>query len=112
MTGEHAIEPAVVERQSQRVALHERPVGDAVAGDREHLLALVEPGDLAAEVLGQKARPARDVERAAGFQRGHRLGKRGDRLIPSGPVALGEQPLPEVPLVVLGRARVVVLLHP
>ena len=112
MAREHPVEGAVLEGQpAQGVALEELAGGDAVARDPEHLLALVEPGDLPPEVLGEEPRAAGDVERATGRQRGHGLGQRRDGLIPSGPVPLGEQAQPEIPLVVLGRAGVVVLLH-
>ena len=109
---EHPVEGAVLEGQpAQGVALEERAGGDALARDREHLLALVEPGDLAPQVPSEKARAAGDVERARGWERSERPRQLLDGLIPSGPVPPGEQALPEIPLVVLGRARVVVVLH-
>ena len=111
MAGEQAIERAVGERQRERIARHEHGVGDPLRGDLEHPLALIERGDLAAQVASEKARSARDVQRP-------RRGERRDVVLelvqiplPAGAVSPGEAADAQVPVVVFRGAVVVVLLH-
>src|SRR5581483_1591909 len=108
---EHAVERAVLERQREGVALHVRRGGRLLAGDADHLLALVEADDLAGEVARDEPRAAGDVERPLRRQRGDRreclVALRLPRWIPPRLV----QPALQPPVVVLARAGVVVGLH-
>src|SRR4051812_33677875 len=108
VAGQHAVEGAVGEGHSQRVADDGHPVGQAALGQRHHRRALVEPDDEPAEVATEKARAARDVERAGGLEAGQQPLDRGDLLGPARPLARGEEAAPEPPVVVLGRPRLVV----
>ncbi len=109
---EEPAERVVRERQLERVALYERDVRQPAAGLLEHVRALVERDDLAAaQMLREEPGAAGDVERA---RRRERLEERRDLrelFIPAGPIAILELPTAEPPVVVLGRAGVVVLLH-
>src|SRR5260221_1234316 len=60
---------------------------------------------------GQEAGAAGDVERPAGLEAADHRGQLRELSVPAGAVAGLEQPASEVPVVVLGRALVVVLLH-
>src|ERR1700759_988248 len=60
---------------------------------------------------GEKARSARHVERPRWRKRCDVVLEFGEILFPAGPVAPGETAHPEIPVVVFGRAVVVVLLH-
>src|SRR3712207_4063557 len=64
---EQALEGTVGERERQRVAFDGRDA--AGARDLAHPLALVQARDLAGQMAGQEAGPARDVERARRPQR-------------------------------------------
>ena len=109
--GEETVEGAVRERQREPVALHERRPGRRAARLFEHARALIERDDIAAQVLRQEAGAARDVERPARWQGGDRLRQLVELVVPAGPVTVGEAAATAVPVVVLRRARVVVLLH-
>ena len=102
----------VGERQRQRVALHERCLRTRSPAISSIRWLLIQRGDLTAQVPGEKAGPAGDVERARGRQPVHRALERGDLLVPARPVALREAAETQVPLVVFRGAGVVVLLHP
>ena len=65
---EDTVEGAVGERQPERVRLDEAGRRHPRTRELEHARALVEAGDAAGKVLGQKARAARDVERAHRFE--------------------------------------------
>ena len=111
MRGEHGVEGAVGEGQRDGVALHRASAGQPRGGDLDHRRALVEAGDVAAEVARDEAGAAGDVERAAGVE-ARDDGEHGlDLRLPAGPLAAGEQPRAEPPVVVLGRTAVVVRAH-
>ena len=78
---------------------------------REHRAALVEGGDLSAQVPREEAGAAGDVERACRRERRDHTLELGPLLVPSRPVAVGERAAAEPPVVVLAGARVVVGLH-
>ncbi len=82
-----------------------------LARDREHRAALVEGGDVSAQVPREEARAAGDVERACRRERRDDTLELGPLLVPSRPVAVGERAAAEPPIVVLAGARVVVGLH-
>ena len=63
VAGEHPVKRGVVERQGNRVGLHERGLGDPLAGDLDHPVALVEPRHGSGEVAGEETRAAGDIER-------------------------------------------------
>ena len=84
---------------------------EPLARERQHPLALIEPDDVAAQVAGEKARSARDVERSRGRELRDRPRQELDILVRPGAVAVGESALAEPPFVVLRRAAVVVRLH-
>ena len=111
MAGEDAVELAVGKRQRDGVALDDPRAGQPCRGDLDHRRALVEPDDLAAQVLGQKAGAAGDVEHATWRQAAHHLAHLLDLLVPARPVELGVEPAAEPPVVVLAGARVVVRAH-
>src|SRR2546421_7402815 len=62
-------------------------------------------------MLGEETGSAGNVERSRGGQRLEGAGESGGLLVPAGPVAVREQPLPEPPVVVFGRPPLVVGLH-
>ena len=98
----------VRKRQRECITLHELAQRESTARFGEHACALIEPDDVAGEVLREEAGAARDVERARGWE-----GRdRGERLVelrlPARPLACRADP----PVVVVRRAQVVVLLHP
>src|SRR5262249_37437737 len=108
VAGEQTLERAVCEGQREGVAEHVVGVWRLLAGDGEHRVALVEADDVAAEVARQETGAAGDVERAGGWEV-------GDDMLQLGPFAEKALALfvcverPVVPVVVLGRAAVVVL---
>ena len=112
MAGEDTLEGAVGERERKRVGLDEPEAWAALRGELEHRCTLVEPGHLAAQVPGQEARAARDVERPRRLEPGERREQRLALTLPVRPVALLEQAPAEPPVVVLRRAGLVVRLHP
>src|SRR4029077_13427820 len=83
----------------------------SLPGIVEHRLVLVEADKRARQEAREKAGSAGHVERSGRRQRGEREAERLDLLPPAGPIALGEAAGTAVPLVVLGRAPVVVRLH-
>src|SRR5262249_29577510 len=109
---EKAIERAVVERKLESVTLDECGVRRLLGGDREHLVTLVEPDDLATEVPGHEACSTRDVERPRGRQLGDRCLERTARLVPTGAHPRFVETAAQPPSVVLPGACVVVGLHP
>ena len=108
---EHAVEAAVGERQVERVSLDEARVRCLAPRLVEHLPRLVEPGDVAVQVAREEAGAARDVERRRGRERRDRAEQECHLFEPVAFAAMRELPPPEPHVVVLGRPRVVVLLH-
>src|SRR6266566_3650868 len=108
---QHALERVVRERKRERVSLEEPRLRNLCLRELEHRWALVEPGDLAAEMLGEKTGSAGHVERPRGREGLECAGESGGLLVPTGPVAACEEPRPEPPVVVLGRSPLVVGLH-
>src|SRR5436309_2779836 len=104
-------EGVVRERKLERVPLDEPSLGNLRPGELEHRWTLVEPRDLAAEVLGEKAGSTGDVERPRGRERPERAGQRLRLLEPAGSPAVREHPRPEPPVVVLRSSPLVVGLH-
>jgi len=111
VTREHALESSVLERQIECVALDEGRVRRTLLSEFEHAGALVETGDLAAEVPRQEAGSAGNVERPCRRQLGDGLLQRMYVVVPVGAIEPVEATEAEVPVVVLGSTRVVVLLH-
>jgi len=111
VTGEHALEGTVGERRRQRVRAHQLCVWDATTGNRQHAPALVQAGEFAAQMSGEEPCAAGHVERACRRQRGDGTLERSHRVRPSGALSRREQAAIEIPVVVLGRPRVVVLPH-
>ena len=108
---EDALERPVSERQREGVAGDEGRLGTALAGELEHLLALVEPDDLARQLPGQKAGSTGDIERVRERERAKSALEHGQLPLPAGALALAEESLSQVPVVVLRRPGVVVLPH-
>ena len=107
---EDALEPVVLERQGEGVALEERRLGVAPPREAEHLVAVVDTDDLAPQAAGDEAGAAGDIQRPPWWERL----ERGHQLFPLlGPAGRhrGVEALTEPPVVVLGRPAVVVLLH-
>ena len=111
MRGEDAVERAVGERERHGVAAHDAPVREPGGRDLHHRRALVEAGDVAAQVARDEPGPARDVERARRRERAHRVAHGGDLVVPARPLALGEHAATEPPVVVLRGALLVVRAH-
>jgi hypothetical protein len=86
-------------------------VRDARTSELEHRVTLIEAGQRPAEMLREKAGPARDVERLSRRKCRERLHQRSDLLVPAGAVAVDVEARSFVPVVVLRRTRVVVGLH-
>jgi hypothetical protein len=110
VTRENAIEGGIAERQRERVGTNERMCVSR-AGRREHPGARIDPHHPAAEMLREEARPASHVHRAGRRQRRHGLDHRADVLAPPGTISFREESGSQVPVVVLGRAALVVRLH-
>ena len=108
VAGQDAIEGVVRERQRECIAHDGEARGQASLGDRCHGGAGIQPDDEAAEVTGQEAGAAGDVERAGGGQGRDERDDAFELGVPAGAVACGERPLALVPLVVLAGAAVVV----
>src|SRR5512133_3851921 len=108
---QYALEGVVRERKLECVSLDEPSLRNLRTGEFEHRCALVEPGDLAAEVLGEKAGSAGHVERPRGRERLERTSQSFGLLMPNRPLAPCEPPPAEPPVVVLGRPPLVVSLH-
>ena len=109
--GEDAIEAAVGKRERERIALDIDGARRLTARLVEHRLALVEADDVAAQVPCEESGTAGDVKRVSGWHCAESLGEALELVLPARPFTLGEETRPEVPVVVLGRAPVVVLLH-
>jgi hypothetical protein len=103
-----AVERVVSEGECECIALDEPGPREPRRGDLEHARALVQPGDLAVEMPREEPRPAGDVERGRGGELAEHGAGRGDVVGEPGSVSFREQADAQVPVVVLGRAVVVV----
>src|SRR5439155_11191849 len=110
VTREDAVERPVFEREGERVSMLETRRRNLAARDLEHALAGVEADDVSAEVPGQKARTARDVQRPYGRKLSNHALESSKLVFPAGPHVVSVQPLTQPPVVVLERAPVVVRL--
>jgi hypothetical protein len=108
VSGKDPVERAVIERERQCVPLHD---GHVSARELQHPWALVESNDVPAQMPRQEAGAAGDVERSGRRQRGENVHESRELLRPARPLSIREESDAQVPLVVLGRPRVVVRLH-
>src|SRR6266700_261826 len=111
VTREDAVELTVFERESKRVPLLEPRGRSLLARQLEHALARIDPDDVAAKMPGQEARTAGDVQRVRGRKTPDQALEQAKLAFPARPLAVGVQALAQPPVVVLGRAPVVVRLH-
>src|SRR5262249_37187373 len=105
---EDAVELVRLERECGCVALDQAGAGQSLRCDLEHRGALVEAGDLAAQMPGQEPRAACDIEHAARLEAGDDARELLDLLVPPRAHAGREEARPEPPVVVLPGAAVVV----
>ena len=63
---ENAIELAILERHRHGISLDNPCPRQPSGRDTHHLGALIQADDLASQMLGQKARSARDIQNASG----------------------------------------------
>ena len=108
---EDAVERSVLEGKSKGVAADEARPRRLFARLGKHPLALVEADDLAAQMTGQEAGPTGDVERSHRREISDQRLQELALLLPAGAVAIGVEAPSHPPVVVLGRAPVVVQLH-
>src|SRR5438876_2271773 len=111
VAGQNPVEGVLREGKVERIADDELAMRNTLLGDLEHLLARVEPHDLAPQVLGHPARSTGDVQRAHRRKVGHRALEPLAFLVTAQPVPPREQTRSVHPVVVLGRASVVVRPH-
>ena len=112
MTGEHPVEGAVGERQRRARRRYERgPDGSRDGAISTIDCALVEPDGVRRQMAGEEAGAAGDVERAPAGSAATTSTTRARSSSQTGAVAGGEESLAGVPVVVLGGARLVVLLQ-
>jgi hypothetical protein len=111
MAGEDPVELAVAERQRRDIALEHTCMRHAGRGNLDHPSALVERHQLAAQMLGQEAGAARDVEHSNRGQRPHHADELLDLLGPTGSLVSCERSRVKPPGVVLGRTLVEVSTH-
>src|SRR5262245_49481558 len=98
---EGPLERAVVERELERIRTHERGPRAAAAGEIEHLLALVDAKDLAAQASGDEPGATGDIERQLRLEGGNGV----HHLVPLLRPSFGhgcKEALSEPPVVVLG----------
>jgi hypothetical protein len=108
MTRENAVEAHVGEGKREGVSLEESGLRAALARDREHGRALVDPCDLAAQVAGEEASATRDVKHAPRRKRLDHVDEARELLVPARTLDSLVLPAAEIPIVVLGRAQLVV----
>ena len=111
MAGEDPVELAVAERQRCDIPLEHTGVRHAGRSNLDHPSALVERHELAAQMLGEKARSACDVEHPCRGQGAHDADELLDLRRPTGSLALRERPRAEPPVVVLTRTLVEMRTH-
>jgi 2-methylisocitrate lyase-like PEP mutase family enzyme len=109
VTREHPVEGAIGHDQVQRVADKSQPLGETGLGQTDHRPALVDPDNEAAQVSGEEAGAAGHVEGPGRGQPLHQGDELPDGFVPARPVPAGEQPGPEIPVVVLPGPALVVL---
>lgn len=110
MAGEDPVELAVAERQSDIPLQHTR-VRHTGRGNLDHPSALVKRHQLAAQMLGEEARAASDIEHPCRGQGPHYADELLDLRRPTGSLALRERPRAEPPVVVLARSLVEMRAH-
>jgi hypothetical protein len=111
MAGEDAVELAVAERQRCDMPLEHTRVRHTGRSNLDHPSALVERRQLAAQMLGEEARAACDIEHPCRGQGSHYADELLDLRRPPGSLALRERPRAEPPVVVLGRTLVEMRTH-
>ncbi len=102
---------AVVERQRRDVPLEHTRVRHPGRSDLDHPSALVERHHLAAQMPGEEARAACDIEHPCRRQGPHDADELLDLRRPTGSLVLRERSRAEPPAVVLGRTQVEVRAH-
>ena len=111
MAGEDSVELAVVERQRCDISLEHTRVRHTGRRNLDHPSALVKRNHFAAQMLGEEARAACDIEHPRRGQGPHD----GDELLdlrrPTGALAFRERSGAEPPAVVLGRTLVEMRAH-
>ena len=111
MAGEDPVELAVVERQRCDVSLEHTRVRHTGRSNLDHPSALVKRHQLAAQMLGEEARAAGDIEHPCRGQGPHDADELLDLRRPTGSLAFRERSRAEPPVVVLGRTLVEVRTH-
>ena len=109
--GEDPVELAVVERQRWHISLDDPGVRHAGLSNLDHPSALVERHQLAAQMLGEESRAARDIEHPRRRQGLHDADELLDLRRPAGSLAFRVRSRAEPPAVVLGRTLVEMRTH-
>lgn len=112
MAGEDPVELAVAERQRCDIPLEHTRVRHTGRSNLDHPSALVKRYQLAAQMLGEEARAACDIEHPCRGQGPHYADELLDLRNPTGSLAFRERPGAEPPVVVLGRTLVEIRTHP
>ena len=97
---------AVTERQRCDIPLEHTRVRHTGRSNLDHPSALVKRHQLAAQMLGEEARAACDIDHPCRGQGPHYADELLDLRRPAGSLALRERPRTEPPVVVLGRMLV------
>ena len=111
MAGEDPVELTVVERQRCDIPLEHTRMRHTGRSNLDHPSALVERHEFAAQMLGEEARAACDIEHPCRGQGPHYADELLDLRRPTGSLALRERPSAEPPVVVLGRTLVEMRTH-
>ena len=111
MAGEDPVELAVAERQRCDIPLEHTRMRHTGRSNLDHPSALVKRHQLAAQMLGEEARAASDIEHPCRGQGPHYADELLDLPRPTGSLALRERPRAEPPVVVLGRTLVEMRTH-
>jgi hypothetical protein len=111
MAGEDPVELAVVERQRCNISLEHTRVRHPGRRNPDHPGALVERHHLAAQMLGEEARAACDIEHPRRGQGSHDADQLLDLRSPAGSLAFRERSRAEPPAVVFSRTLVEMRAH-
>jgi len=111
MAGEDPVELAVAERQRCDIPLEHTRVRHTGRSNLDHPSALVKRHQLAAQMLGEEARAACDIEHPCRGQGPHYADELLDLRRPTGSLAFRERSRAEPPAVVLGRTLVKMRTH-